>query len=142
MPDWRPRRGCPRPLTPRWRLPTVGRVKARFVGFGEIEIDGRRYARDVVVERGRVSRRHKGPSKARRDEFGHTPLTLEESIPWRCRRLIVGTGADGGLPIVPEIRDEARRRDVELIAVPTDEACRLLAAADPEETAAILHVTC
>ncbi len=118
------------------------RVKARFVGFGEIELDGQRYTRDVVVEHGRVSRRHKGPSKARRDEFGHTPLTLEESIPWRCRRLIVGTGADGALPIVPEVRGEARRRGVELVAVPTEDACRLLAVADPEDTAAILHVTC
>lgn len=129
-------------MTPEERLPTVVGVKARFVGFGEIDVDGQRYTRDVVIERGRVSRRHKGPSKARRGEFGHTPLTLDESIPWGCRHLVVGTGADGALPIVPEVRDEARRRGVELIAVPTEEACRLLTGADPDDTAAILHVSC
>jgi hypothetical protein len=117
-------------------------VKARFIGFGEVELDGRRYGHDVVVEHGRVSRRHKGPSKDRRGEYGHTPLTAAEHIPWRCRRLIVGTGADGALPIANDVLDEARSRGVELVAVPTDAACRLLSRADPDETAAILHVTC
>jgi hypothetical protein len=26
--------------------------------------------------------------------YGHTPLSIAEDIPWRCRRLVVGTGAD------------------------------------------------
>ncbi len=117
-------------------------MDVRFIGFGEIEVDGRRYTHDVVLAGGHVKRRHKGPSKPRRGEFGHTPLTPEESIPWRCRRLVVGTGADGSLPVTEELRDEAARRGVEVVALPTDEACRLLAAADPDDTAAILHVTC
>lgn len=117
-------------------------MKARFLGFGAVEIDGQRYEHDVVVERGRVSRRHKKASRPLRDRFGHTPLSMEEPIPWQCRRLIVGTGALGSLPIVDEVRAEAGRRGVELVAVPTDEACRLLSAADPDDTAAILHVTC
>ncbi len=117
-------------------------MKARFLGFGAVEIDGQRYEHDVVVEHGRVSRRHKKASRPLRDRFGHTPLSLEEPIPWRCRRLIVGTGTLGSLPIVDEVRAEAGRRGVELVAVPTDEACRLLCAADPDDTAAILHVTC
>ena len=54
----------------------------------------------------------------------------------------VGTGADGALPITDDVVAEAERRGVELIAVPTPEACRLLSRADPEDTAAILHVTC
>jgi len=117
-------------------------MKARFVGFGVVEIDGVRFERDVVVERGRVDRRHKKASRPLRDRYGHTPLSLAEPIPWRCRRLIVGTGAEGALPIVDEVRSEAHRRGVELIAVPTDEACRMLSAADPDDTAAVLHVTC
>jgi len=56
--------------------------------------------------------------------------------------LIVGTGARGQLPIMPEVFLEAERRGVEVVAVPTEEACRLLAAADPRSVAAILHVTC
>ncbi len=117
-------------------------MKARFIGFGAVEIDGRRYERDVAIERGRVGRRHKKASKPLRDRYGHTPLSLAEPIPWRCRRLIVGTGAQGALPIAEEVRTEALRRGVDLVAVPTREACRLLSAADPDDTAAILHVTC
>jgi hypothetical protein len=117
-------------------------MKALFVEFGEVEVDGRRYGHDLVIERGHVGRRHKGRSRARRDEFGHTPLTLAEPIPWHCRRLIVGTGADGALPILDEVTAEAARRGVELVAVPTPEACRLLSRADPDDTAAVLHVTC
>ena len=117
-------------------------MEACFVRFGEIELDGHRYERDVVVEGGRVSRRHKRASRTFRDRFGHTPLSLEEPIPWQCRRLIVGTGAEGSLPIMDEVRQRARTLGIELIAVPTEEACRLLAKSDPVKTAAILHVTC
>lgn len=120
-------------------------MKAHLVAFGLIEIDGERFDHDVVIERGRVGRRHKRASKPLRDRYGHTPLSLLEPIPWGCRRLIVGTGADGALPIDPDVLAEARRRGVELVAVPTEEACALLSAADAaqlDDTAAILHVTC
>lgn len=117
-------------------------MKATFVRFGEIELDGKRYEKDVVVDRGHVTKRRKGPSRPYRDRYGHTPLTAEEAIPWDCRVLIVGTGADGQLPIADDVLDQARRRGVELVALPTDEACRLLSRSDPDETAAILHVTC
>ena len=74
-------------------------MRARLVGFGVVEIDGRRYDRDVVVDGSHVSRRHKKASRHLRDRYGHTPLSLDEPIPWNRRRLIVGTGVDGGLPI-------------------------------------------
>ena len=119
-------------------------MKARLVAFGLLDIDGERLDRDVVVDRGRVGKRDKKASKPLRDRYGHTPLSLLERIPWDCRRLIVGTGADGALPIEDAVLEEARRRGVELVAVPTDEACELLssAATDLATTNAILHVTC
>lgn len=117
-------------------------MQARFVRFGEIEIDGERLDHDVVVERGRVERRHKRASRPLRERYGHTPLSIAERLPWHCRTLIVGTGADGALPITAEVREEAQRRGVRLVLVATPEACRLLSAADPETTAAVLHVTC
>jgi len=117
-------------------------VKARLLGFGHLEIEGERFDRDVVIERGRVSKRRKKASQPLRDRYGHTPLSLLEPIPWDCRRLIVGTGADGALPIDPEVLAEARRRKVRLVALPTAEACALLADADLDTTNAILHVTC
>jgi hypothetical protein len=79
---------------------------------------------------------------ALRDRYGHTPLSLLEPIPWACRRLIVGTGVDGALPIDEAVVVEAARRGVELVALPTDEACALLSEAGRHDTAAVLHVTC
>jgi hypothetical protein len=117
-------------------------VDCRLVSFGELEIDGRRFEHDVVIEDGRVRRRKKGPSKAHRAEYGHTPLTAEERIPWSAERLIVGTGASGQLPIAPDFYAEAERRHVEVIARPTAQACELLERADPDAVAAVLHVTC
>ncbi len=117
-------------------------MKATLVAFGLLEIDGVRFERDVVIDRGRVRKRDKKASKPLRDRYGHTPLSLLEPIPWRCRRLIVGSGADGALPIEDAVFDEAIRRGVELVAAPTVEACELLADADLTTTNAILHVTC
>ena len=117
-------------------------MKARLLGFGEIEVEVRRYDADVVIERGQVRRRRKKPSKPYRDRFGHTPLSADESIPWGGPRLIVGTGADGRLPIMAEVYEEAARRNVEIVALPTEAACRLLADFEPGEVNAILHVTC
>ena len=62
------------PLAPARTRCETGTVRAELVAFGEIQIEGERYARDVVIDRGRVSPRRKGPSKALRDRFGHTPL--------------------------------------------------------------------
>ncbi|MGA2284436.1 MAG: MTH938/NDUFAF3 family protein [Candidatus Dormibacteria bacterium] len=109
--------------------------------FGSIRIDGRTYHRDVVIDKGRVRERRKGPSKRHRESFGHTPLSAEEEIPWGCRRLVVGTGAAGALPVMEAVEAEARRRHVELVAVPTKQAIDLLAG-DATDTNAILHVTC
>ena len=49
--------------------------------FGGIEIDGVTYERDVVIDRGRICKRKKQPSKKFREEFGHTPLSVEEIAP-------------------------------------------------------------
>ena len=113
-----------------------------YPGFGAIVIDGNRFDHDVVVEAGRVRPRKKGPSKPYRNRYGHTPLSLDESIPWSSPRLVVGTGASGQLPIMPELWEEAKVRGVELVAMPTSEACQLLGPIDKGEVYAILHVTC
>lgn len=109
--------------------------------FGSLGIDGKTYQEDVVIDRGKISKRKKKPSKRFRDEFGHTPLSIEEKIPWKCRRLVVGTGAHGSLPIMGEVKREARRRKVELLILPTLDAFEALKK-DPNATNAILHVTC
>ena len=60
--------------------------------FGSIRIDDVTYEHDVVIDRGDVCKRKKKPSKKFRDQFRHTPVSIEEKIPWKCRRLIIGTG--------------------------------------------------
>jgi len=109
--------------------------------FGSITIDGVTYTRDVVIDRGRVGKRKKKPSRKFREQFGHTPLSIGEKLPWKCRRLIVGTGNYGSLPVMEDVKREARRRQVELLIIPTNEAIIELAQ-QPEDTNAILHVTC
>jgi hypothetical protein len=117
-------------------------VKARWIAFGEVEIEGRRYTSDVVIDAGRVEKRRKKPSKQYHDEYGHTPLSAEERIPWSGRRLIVGTGASGGLSIMPAVVAEADRRGVEIVAMTTPRALQLLHDVDAEHVNAIVHVTC
>jgi|SRR5262249_49379251 len=108
--------------------------------FGSIRIDGVTYEHDVVIDRGKVSKRKKGPSKKFREAFGHTPLSIEEKIPWKCQVLVIGTGG-GGLPVMKEVKQEAKRRKIKLRVLPTNEAIKRLEKAS-SKTNAILHVTC
>jgi hypothetical protein len=115
----------------------------RFEGynFGSLTVDGVTYHTDVVIDRGAIRKRHKKASKKYRDEYGHTPLSAEEEIPWQCRQLVIGTGAMGELPVVDAVREEARRRKVKLIVLPTGEAIQYLKQ-KPAGTNAVLHLTC
>jgi hypothetical protein len=110
------------------------------LAFGSIRIDGIRYDHDVVIDHGKVRKRHKKASRRFRNAFGHTPLSAEEEIPWQCRKLVIGTGT-GALPVMDQVRLEAQRRKVELVVVPTAQAVELLKQ-EPVDTNAILHVTC
>ena len=109
--------------------------------FGLIRIDGVTYEQDVVVDRGNIRLRKKKPSKRFRAEYGHTPLSMGEKIPWKCRRLVIGTGAEGALPVMPEVLEEAKRRGIELLALPTAKAIEALRGGDGD-TNAVLHITC
>ncbi len=117
-------------------------MKAKLIAFGEIEIEGERYDHDVVIEGGNVSKRTKKASKVFRHSYGHTPLSVEEAIPWGSKQLIVGTGMHGSLPIMPEVHEEARRRGIQIVALPTEDACNLLRDLKRKQVYAILHTTC
>jgi hypothetical protein len=108
--------------------------------FGSIRIDGTTYEKDVVIDRGKVRQRDKNPSKKFRADYGHTPLSAEEEIPWKCRRLVIGTGT-GALPVMDEVKRQAKRRNVELLILPTAEAIEKLIR-HTKDTNAILHITC
>lgn len=109
--------------------------------FGSIQIDGKTYEKDVVIDRGEIRRRKKGPSKKFREDFGHTPLSIEEKLPWNCRQLVIGTGAYGNLPVMKEVAREAERRRIKVLRMPTLKAIEVLNE-NPKNTNAVLHVTC
>ncbi len=111
------------------------------LSFGSIRIDGVTHEHDVVIDRGQIRKRKKKPSKKFRDAFGHTPLSIKEEIPWKCCRLVVGTGAYDALPVMKEVKLEAERRKIELLILPTARAIEALKQ-DADDTNAILHVTC
>ena len=109
--------------------------------FGSIRIDGVTHEHDVVIDHGEIRKRKKKASKKFREAFGHTPLSVEEEIPWKCRRLVVGTGAYGAMPVMKEVKLAAAQRKIELLIFPTAQAIEMLKH-NPNETNAILHVTC
>lgn len=116
-------------------------MRISHFAFGVLEIDGVTYEHDVVIDRGEIQKRKKKASKKFRDAFGHTPLSVEENLPWRCTRLVIGTGAYGRLPVMDDVKREADERGVKLLVLPTAEAIAVLQRGG-RETNAVLHVTC
>ena len=121
-------------------------VEIKGLNFGSITIDGKEYAKDVVIDRGIVKERKKKASKKYKEEFGgHTPLTTEENIPWRCKVLVIGSGHNGALPIEENVIREAKDREIELKVFDTPDAVdylKKLKKSDIRETNAVLHLTC
>ena len=117
-------------------------MKMRMQTFGEIEVEGERYDYDLVIEQGGIRKRSKKPSKAYRARYGHTPLSAEEAIPWRGKKLFVGTGMYGKLPIMSELYATAEKKGIEVVARPTPEIYGMLQELKPKDINAILHATC
>jgi hypothetical protein len=114
-------------------------MKVRNLFFGTITIDGKIYLKDVVIDRGSVEKRKKSLSKKYADQYGHTPVSAEENIPWKCRNLVIGTGHNSMLPVMDEVYEIARQKSVTLHLMSTPEAVRHIN--DPD-TNLILHLTC
>jgi hypothetical protein len=53
---------------------------------------------------------------------------------------VIGTG-QGALPVMPQVKREARRRKIKLLILPTAEAIQALTEG-ADDTNAILHLTC
>lgn len=117
-------------------------MRIQDFSFGSIQIDGKTYEHDLVIDRGEIKKRKKKPSKKFRENFGHTPISVEEKISWKCRQLIVGNGFNGALPVMDEVKRKAEQRGVELIILPTPRALEHLNKESTDDTNAILHVTC
>src|SRR5437773_250485 len=117
-------------------------MKARLVKFGEIEVEGKRYMHDVVIDGGKVRKRRKGPSKQFREKFGNTPLWVGEEIPGGGKKLFVGTGVNGAISVMEEFLADARWRGVEVISAFKSEVCELLEQVKKGQAYVILHCMC
>lgn len=109
--------------------------------FGSVEIDRVTYTSDVLIDRGEIQKRKKKRSRRFRKQFDHTPISIAEKIPWKCRTLVIGTGNYEGLPVMKEVKREAKRRKINLVIISTGKAIKLLSK-QIAHTNAILHVTC
>jgi hypothetical protein len=112
------------------------------IEFGSITIDDVVYEKDIVIENGIVRTRKKGPSKPFREEYGHTPLTTFEAIPWDCDTLVIGIGMSSRLPVVDEFKKMAKEKGVKLILLETPNAIKYFTDNYSERTNAIFHITC
>lgn len=117
-------------------------MKMRMQTFGEIEVEGERYEYDLVIEKGNIRKRGKKPSKAYSARYGHTPLSADEAIPWHGKRLFIGTGMYGRLPVMPEVYAAAKKAGIKVVALPTPKLCSELKKFLPKDVNAVLHVTC
>jgi hypothetical protein len=118
-------------------------LSVRLSGYssGWVRAGGVTYDHDLIIDRGKIRQRKKGASRQFGGGHGHTPLPAAEDIPWRCRRLVIGTGGEGALPVMNDVCEQARRRGVDLVIVPTAQAITVLAKTT-KDTNAILHLTC
>jgi hypothetical protein len=65
-------------------ISTEAPMRIEKFSFGHITIDGVNCDHAVVIDRGKIRKRVKKPSKKLRDAFAHTPLSAAEEIPWKC----------------------------------------------------------
>ncbi len=68
--------------------------------FGSVRVDGVTCDHDLIIDDGKIRKRKKAASRKFRSAHCHTPLSTAENIPWRCRRLVIGSGAHGALPVM------------------------------------------
>ena len=114
-------------------------MKVTRYDFGTIVIDGKEYNKDIIIDMGKIRKRDKKASKSLKARYGHTPLSINEDIPWDCKRLIIGRGMSSLLPVMDEVKKEAGKKGVELVLLPTSKAIKHL---NDNETNFILHLTC
>ncbi|MEM2192350.1 MAG: MTH938/NDUFAF3 family protein [Candidatus Hadarchaeales archaeon] len=105
--------------------------------FGSITVDGRTYNHDVwLLVTGELRKRDRN-HEFTIDEF----LMLLEGEP---EVVVVGTGQAGCVRVEDEVREEAKRRKVELFCLETPEALKVYnrAVAAKRKVAGAFHVTC
>ncbi|NMX22780.1 hypothetical protein HCU62_02320 [Dissulfurirhabdus thermomarina] len=109
--------------------------------FGEVEVDGRPFRRDLKIVRGRV---REGWWRDRGHAVGEADLV--DVIEARPAVLVLGTGASGLMRPDPSLEEALAAREIRLEALPSaraverfNELCREMGA---ERVALAIHLTC
>ena len=106
--------------------------------FGYILIDGRPHDRDVIILPDRVM----GGWWRKEGHVLHAD-DLEAVFKAAPDLLVVGMGAYGRMAVSPETRRALQAAGIELIALPTEEACQTYNRLRVQQTvAAAIHLTC
>ncbi len=106
--------------------------------FGLIIVNGERYTSDVVIfpDRVRDNWRRKTGHQLHLDD-------LSEVIAENPEVLVVGTGAEGLVKVLPEVELSLDAQGIKLIAEPTDKACNTYnRLCRSQRVVAALHITC
>jgi hypothetical protein len=106
--------------------------------FGQIVINGKKYTSDVIIFPDRVQ------GDWWRDESHELNLKdISGIIDENPEILLVGTGASGMMRVLPEVERKAEDRNIQLIVLPTNEACEIYNQLSPNNrVVAALHLTC
>ena len=117
-------------------------IKAKF---GEVEVNGKKYEKDIIIFGKEVKLRRKDLSAPKKPSYGHTPLTREELEPFeedlrKFKKMIIGKGFSGFLPIEEEALSYLKSLGLEVVSLNTQEAIEEF---KKEEGAVLfLHITC
>jgi hypothetical protein len=106
--------------------------------FGSITIDGKTYTRDLIICPDGIR-----TDWWRKEGHGLSPEDLDAVIELDPEVLIIGCGRDSRLKVPGQMRDWIARRGIQLIDLPTREACdRYNDLAGESRVIAGLHLTC
>ena len=106
--------------------------------FGHIVIDGKSYNQDLLIWPGNLK-----ADWWRRQSHLLQLDDLSEILDANLEVLVVGKGDSGRMEVDRELASFLKDRGIELVAVPTKEACRIInSLAGKRRLAAALHLTC
>jgi len=106
--------------------------------FGLIVIDGVAYRQDLLIWPGRIKR-----DWWRRQAHLLQLDDVAEALAADPQVLVAGTGQPGRMRVDPSLEVFLKDKDIELVVLPTGEACRMInSLAGKRRVAAALHLTC
>ena len=106
--------------------------------FGQVVIDGATYRQDLLI----------WPGIIKKDWWRLEAHLLQlpdvaEALAAHPQVLVVGRGSPGKMQVDPALASYLKENGIDLVAVPTGEACRVInTLSDKKRVAAALHLTC